>query len=961
VTNPSLTGRIALALSVLILTLACVAALLLGLAQAVGLVAGLLLLFVLPGTALLLALPSDLCPRDPGERGLLGAGLSVVLSMYCFWAAAQVSGPGVITRWLAVESLLIFALLLLGLWQVRQSRTAASTELIGPQTARQSRARLGYLVFVLAVAAALRFPSLGYGEFDKDELDVAQWARSTLLGQTNVVYGHRKGPTEIWLTAIVAGTSGQFDEATARLPFVLASLGAVAGTVLLGEEFFGRRRGLLAGLLLSGEGIFLGFSRMAQYQGVVLLMVVLTVWSAHRFWRAQEKRAEAFYLALGVLFWSAGVFAHWDGLVIGAILAYVVWQKWLAPARGERYRSRPAAMFTHLVQRRRDLIALLAVTIAAFGIPADFYLQLFFNPQATQLKAYAGERIGFSLFNGVPTFMLHFTFYDASLFAVALLCLAAVVLSRHMPRWGWLIVGFMAPPFFWPSFLQIGPVNLSLLVFGAALALLLRARTATVPEKMLFIWLLAYFMVYAFIVRAAGLHFYVLMPALVLLVAEPLLNDALWGWRGISPVLARRISVGVCGLLLLAAYAYDAMAYLREQPEYALNYPRTAVAIFPTLYEDRPRDFFFGFPYRYGWNVIGELYRSGILRGKFESNETYLVTDWYVRDIGAAHDDEARYFFRVDDAPRGADLPSDLDQRFHPWGEVRVHGVTRIRVYEQNGYAPAALQVFDAETFPAADSTLLARSLLYRQAKGDDRAFRDLGRYLDSHLAAADMLLLDSGLQDGIVPYYYRGSAAIVPWWPQLDGMQAANLPPRIFASLWGSGEAEQWLARNLYPIENRWFGSVRLGTYASPVSGSQAAASRAAFGDSIHLASFTAAPVTLHPGDVLRLGLKWETAQTLSIRYKVFVHLLDAQGSVIAQRDAEPMADLAPTTTWKIGETIVDLHGIMLPANVQPQSLRIAVGLYNPDTNERLQVRGADGAPLVDAQFVINGVSAAP
>ena len=189
--------------------------------------------------------------------------------------------------------------------------------------------------------------------------------------------------------------------------------------------------------------------------------------------------------------------------------------------------------------------------------------------------------------------------------------------------------------------------------------------------------------------------------------------------------------------------------------------------------------------------MIGELYRGGVLRGKFETNETYLVTDWYVRDIEAAHDDTARYFFRVDDAPRGAALPPDLEQRFHPWGEVRVHGVTRIRVYEQNDYARIAPRVFDAETFPLADSTLLARSLLYRQAKGDDRAFRELGQYLDANLTAEDKLLLDSPLQDGILPYYYRGAANIEPWSPQGDVMRSGSLPPRVYASLWGSGDAE--------------------------------------------------------------------------------------------------------------------------------------------------------------------------
>src|SRR5205807_2395336 len=110
-----------------------------------------------------------------------------------------------------------------------------------------------------------------------------------------------------------------------------------------------------------------------------------------------------------------------------------------------------------------------------------------------------------------------------------------------------------------------------------------------------------------------------------------------------------------------------------EDPAYALDYPRTSLPFFPTLYTERPRDFFFGFPYRYGWSVIGALYRQGVLRGKFLSNETYLVTDWYVRDIGAAEDDQPRYYLRANDAPRGGDVPADLAERFHPWGVVRVH------------------------------------------------------------------------------------------------------------------------------------------------------------------------------------------------------------------------------------------------------------------------------------------------
>src|SRR5260221_489705 len=137
--------RIVAILCVFGLTLASAYALLLGLGQMVGLCAGLLLLFALPGAALLLALPADLRPRDPGEVALLAAGLSVALAMYCFWAAAQLSGLGVITRWLVVESFVIGVLLLIGLWQVWRSRRAALPEFAAPQTSPQFRTRLGYM------------------------------------------------------------------------------------------------------------------------------------------------------------------------------------------------------------------------------------------------------------------------------------------------------------------------------------------------------------------------------------------------------------------------------------------------------------------------------------------------------------------------------------------------------------------------------------------------------------------------------------------------------------------------------------------------------------------------------------------------------------------------------------------------------------------------------------------------
>ena len=929
--------RLFVVFMLLLLTVACAGALLSG-APLPGELAGWLLLFALPGIALLIALPADVQPQQWAERGVLAFGLSIVLSMLCFWLASQVPGPGIIVRWLVVEGALIVALALVALWQ------ALRPPLEPLATPKPERERLLLVALVLLLAALTRLPNLGYGEYYDDELDVVQSARSLLLGQTNVIFEHRKGPTEIWFATVSAGTSTQFDETTTRLPFVLASLGAIAATALLGEEFFGRGRGLLAGAILAAEGIFLAFSRMVQYQSIVLLMLVLVAWCALRFWRAENARAEWLYLALGALCWSFGTLTHWDGVLSGVLLVYVVLNKWPWHPGSSPWKALQVWLSRHR-------LLLLIIPLASL-LPALFYSGLILNPQVTGLKTYAGERIGFGIFNGVPAFMLHATFYDASPFIVALLALVGVFVVQHLARWRWLVLGLLLP-FVWQDFLAIGNWNFSLLIFIAALLVLLRAPGLSVEHKVLVLWLFSYFGVYAFIIKSAGLHFYALMPALALLAALVLTSGWLRG-RQHEPRARSALRALPALLLLVVALAFDAVAYLSAQPEYALAFPQTALAWSPTLYHERPRDFFFGFPYRYGWSVVDALYRQGVLRGKFESNETYLVTDWYLRDLSAAQHDEARYYLRVGASPRSGDATPDLTEKFHLWGEVHVHGAMKIQVYESNRYATHQPQVFDAEQFPANDPQRLARSLAYRLSRGDDNAFHALAGYLDQQAGAQDVLVLDTPLQDEILPYYYRGDARIVTS-PLAISSGGARI---IYASLFDSNGGERWLALNTFAIESRWFGSVRLASYAPALDAPTVQSHGAYFGYDVQLLDIQLTPAVLHGGDVLRLALRWQTMAPVGERFKVFIHVLDAHGNLLAQRDAEPVADLYPTSQWQVGEIISDLHGVRLPANVQAQPIRLALGLYNAQTNERMPVRSLDGQSLPDDQFLVSGLS---
>ena len=91
--------------------------------------------------------------------------------------------------------------------------------------------------------------------------------------------------------------------------------------------------------------------------------------------------------------------------------------------------------------------------------------------------------------------------------------------------------------------------------------------------------------------------------------------------------------------------------------------------------------------------------------------------------------------------------------------------------------------------------------------------------------------------------------------------------------------------------------------------------------------------------GDALLLSLAWRSLQPVDYDYQVFVHLLDAQGHKVAQRDGQPVQWLRPTSTWQPGEEISDRYGILLSADIVPGTYTVAVGLYDPVTGQRLPV----------------------
>ena len=84
-------------------------------------------------------------------------------------------------------------------------------------------------------------------------------------------------------------------------------------------------------------------------------------------------------------------------------------------------------------------------------------------------------------------------------------------------------------------------------------------------------------------------------------------------------------------------------------------------------------------------------------------------------------------------------------------------------------------------------------------------------------------------------------------------------------------------------------------------------------------------------------LTLYWQAVDTPATDYSVFIHLSQADESIVAQRDSVPENGTRPTTSWLPGEFIVDHYNLPLPT--EPGEHTLWLGLYNPQTLERLPI----------------------
>ncbi|MCB0163236.1 MAG: glycosyltransferase family 39 protein, partial [Anaerolineae bacterium] len=117
------------------------------------------------------------------------------------------------------------------------------------------------------------------------------------------------------------------------------------------------------------------------------------------------------------------------------------------------------------------------------------------------------------------------------------------------------------------------------------------------------------------------------------------------------------------------------------------------------------------------------------------------------------------------------------------------------------------------------------------------------------------------------------------------------------------------------------------------------------ALGPLVRLVGYDLDTRRAYPGGRVPVTLYWQTLAEFPAGYQIFTHLESETGPV-AQSDGVPVCWTYPTDTWRPGQIIADQHALSLSPDLQPGRYPLAIGLYLPDTFERLDLLDAAGNP---------------
>ncbi len=635
---------------------------------------------------------------------VLGPGLGYAYAIYLTLLLSYL--PGHLPGWGEVVGLDLFALVALSIL-LRRTGKSLSPHLFGASDDKRFSRSIAILLGVIVLIGALfRFIWLDYSEFQGDEALAMLTAADVLAGHEDALFLRGKGPGEVLLPTALWSLTGTIDEAAARLPFALAGslvplLGFLLATSLFEDHRMAAGIGVVTSVLLALNGFMVAFSRIVQYQVLVVLLSGLALWCSWQ-WR---RNGRVHWLMLCAFFLGSALLAHYDGLMVFPTIIYIIITTW----RRRTEREERMRCLSHLV-------AALAILCLSAGL---FYLPYSLDTQAARTGSYLSERIGETLFKNNLASFQHFNVFYTSFYYYALTGLLVLVFlawaSRsvyglQLQRLPWvsrwlsgLLAFFVIVLFCWPETLRTSAFDLAFVPFALLFFGALSSTTLSDGQRAVVLWLAVPFLGYNFAVALPLTHIYTVVPAWTLLAGTVGVSIV----HSIDPSLditslrhrwSAHLAVALSCIIAALFAGYLTLAYLRHDFEFVADWPRSHSALYWTPYSTSPPTGFFGFPHRSGWKAVGALYANGQLQGDYGSNEEPDITAWYTRNAPRACDTYPEHYFIASDVVDAWPVDmSHVHEEYERFAEIGLPNGKDLVIYRAKpAGAPLGVLSFDS-------------------------------------------------------------------------------------------------------------------------------------------------------------------------------------------------------------------------------------------------------------------------
>jgi hypothetical protein len=862
-----------------------------------------LLAFVLPGWALLGVM--RLAAEDILERLALAIGLSYAATVLASLGLSYVLGH-------------VSAVPLLGVLGLGSLAIAVASHLRGnpcpASPARSNGYDVVYLALCLSLAAGFALVNLDYADYWGDEMNGLLRAVAVAGGRVDTIFEHTKGPVEILVPASFGLLVGRFDPFTVRLPFALAHAAGIGAFYLLIRRMFSPRVALLAAALLAINGMHLAFARVVQYQTIVFLMTSLAILMTFKFFQSGSIRL----LGLGAALTAVGLLAHYDVLLTLPLIAYLVWQHYAL----------------HRSRLRADWPRLVLVSVGTLSVVALFYLPFVLRPGLAETSPYLARRIGGEDWpaNNLGQLYEFSALYNSIYYVgfVALLgglqLLADLLRTFRRPRtarptaakptpgrsapnskpqgrwrWFWLAAGASAPLIV----VFVGrPDLLPLVASCAVFGVLISAGPGDIATRSIYVWFAVSFIGYVFLVDHPRTHLRLIYPPwLVLgaLVVATLMRALAAPLDGAN---AREDGAGRMPVTQWWFADLRAQLLRLRQKPVAIGVIVGLCLLFVLfagyqylLFVDTRTEYFLTYPehksslywedpnFPFGSRrPYGAPHRLGwqMVNQLFLGGT--LEGDWDSNDSGS------NLFWYTLGWPRNACYP-------------RYYFATE---FQQKGR--------DADAAPPAFSMDYYARI--GQVWNRDRLQMDVYEFAPQGVEREPVIWSEPSHYDSFVtPADFR----TLPYTEPVPVVSTTLSDPAVFRP--GPVALEQIAAH---------YGDAR-------ITGVQ---------DKVALIGYDLDERWTGPGGVVVVTLYWQALDVVNLPYKVFVHLQEAEGRTWAQADDLPACGTRSTQAWRVGQLVADRHVVPLPIEIPTGEYVLRVGLYEPQTELRMDRLDAMGNP---------------